>query len=273
MPARRHIFAISIAALVMLFSVSTCGGDPDTFQGTVVAPLTTLSALTPGPELYATLTAKAGDTRPLAAARPDTPTPRPATPIPRPATPVPRLDTATPRPVTATPRPITPTALPSPTPQEAAPTVAGDAYLQTPQQVGVLGETWTLSDIRVGLHSQKVRVVWEVAEDRTTAPLTEIVEVDNTTSPFPWRGALIDSSWGAARIDVMISDTYAYDIPLADLLPITMPGDSTVTKVGVHPTFDDALLGFSIGLSEPAPYEVFTLTNPTRIVVDVILTP
>jgi len=145
--------------------------------------------------------------------------------------------------------------------------------VDVPQEVGSLGSTWTLSDLRVGIHPQRVRVVWEMAEARDTAPLTEITEVDNTRTAFPRRGALLDPSWGAARIDIMIHDCYAYGVPLSDMLPIEVPGSSIVTKVGVHPTFDDALLGFSIGLSKPAPYEVFTLTDPVRIVIDVITQP
>ncbi|MFQ5495190.1 MAG: hypothetical protein ACE5EX_07390 [Phycisphaerae bacterium] len=141
------------------------------------------------------------------------------------------------------------------------------------QRVGSSGDTWTLADIRVGLHPERVRIVWEMSERRDTAPLTEIVEVDNTTTAFPRRGSLLDPSWGAARIDVMLHDCYAYGVPLNNMLPIAMSNSQLVTKVGVHPTFDDALLGFSIGLSKPAAYEIFTLTDPVRIVIDVITQP
>lgn len=113
-----------------------------------------------------------------------------------------------------------------------------------------------------------------MSEVRDEAPYTEIVEVDNSKSPFPRRGVVIDPSWGAARIDIMISDCYAYDFPLNEELPVMMPPEGTVaTKMGLHPTFDDAVLGFSVGLKEPAPYEVFTLTDPVRIVVDVLTEP
>lgn len=255
MSAKRPIMTTLIAVIGMTL-VAACGSTADEFHGTVVVPLETVAAFTPAPELFATLTA-----------RPATPTPRPATPTPRPATPTPRPATPI-----ATPRPATPTSQP-PTPEGAVPTVDPKAHLDVPQQVGNLGEIWTLSDIRVGIHPRKVRVVWEMAENRKTAPLTEIVEVDNTKTAFPRRGGLLDSSWGAARIDVMMSDCYAYGMPLNDTLPITLPGSSLVTKIGLHPTFDDALLGFSIGLSQPAAYETYTLTDPVRIVVDVIIQP
>ena len=179
MSARKQVVVISIAAIVMLFSVSTCGGDPDAFQGTVVAPLETLSALTPGPEVYATLTAKVVGTRSLDAAQPATPTPPPASPTPKPATPTPRPNTPTAQPPSVTPQPATPTS-PPPAPQEATPTSEANTVLEGPQRVGALGETWNLSDIRVGIHPRKIRVVWEMAEDRATVPLTEIAEVDNS---------------------------------------------------------------------------------------------
>ena len=43
-----------------------------------------------------------------------------------------------------------------------------------------------------------------------------------------------------------------------------------VTHIGLYPTFSDAHLGFSIGLKEPSAYEVYELTNPVRIVIDVL---
>lgn len=247
---------VCVAALLLI----GCGGSPEAFQGTVVAPLETLSALTPGPALLRTLTPQPvtrGETRP------PTPTPRPPTATPRPPTPVPRPNTPTPPPPTPTPPPATPAAARSPTPNPRA-------YLGVVQYVGRLGETWTLRDVRVGIHPDRVRVVWEMAEARDSAPYTEVVEVDNRKTPFPRGGALFDPSWGAARIDVMISDCSAMGVALNEVLPITLPQNPVVTKIGLHPTFDDALLGFSIGLSRPVPYQVFTLTDPVRIVVDVI---
>jgi len=109
-----------------------------------------------------------------------------------------------------------------------------------------------------------------MAEARDEAPYTEIVQVDNRKTPFPRGGALFDPSWGEARIDIMISDCSAMGMPLNEVMPITLPEGTVVTKIGLHPTFDDAILGFSIGLKRPVAYQVFTLTDPVRIVVDVI---
>lgn len=270
MLAKRYVGLI-LTATVGTILVTACGGDPVAFRGTVVAPLETISALTPGAALFTTLTVEPAITHAPAEARPATPTPRPPTATPRAATPTPRPPTRTPRPPTATVRPATPTPL---APSEAPiPTIGPETYLDVVQRVGSSGDTWTLADIRVGLHPERVRIVWEMSERRDTAPLTEIVEVNNTTTAFPRRGSLLDPSWGAARIDVMLHDCYAYGVPLNNMLPIAMSNSQLVTKVGVHPTFDDALLGFSIGLSKPAAYEIFTLTDPVRIVIDVITQP
>lgn len=249
------VWAVILAGLLL---AAGCG-SPQAFRGTVVAPLETISAFTPGPERLE-LTP-----RPVPAegeTRPPTPTPRPSTFTPRPDTPTPRPTTPTPRPATPTPRPATPsTGQPTPDPR---------AYLGVVQYVGRLGQVWSLSDLRVGIHPDRVRVVWEMAEARDTVPYTEIVEVDNLRTPFPRRGALMDPTWGEARIDIMISDCSAMGLALDDMLPITLPETAIITRIGLHPTFDDAVLGFSIGLEKPAAYEVFTLTDPVRIVIDVI---
>lgn len=242
-----------------LLLLAGCGGSPEAFRGTVVAPLETLAALTPGPELLLTLTPRPairGETRPA------TPTPHPPTATSPPATLAPRPSTPTPVPASSTPSP-TARVVAQPTPDPRA-------YVGVVQYVGRLGQTWTLRDVRIGVHPDRVRIVWEMVEDRDTAPYTEIVEVDNRKTPFPRGGVLFDPSWGEARIDVMISDCSAMGVALNEVLPITLPENPVITKIGIHPTFDDALLGFSIGLRRPVPYQVFTLTDPVRIVVDVI---
>lgn len=259
---KRYIFVILLSAVGAILTAA-CGSEANEFRGTIVAPQQQTTSPTTSQQGIPT-TSPTQPTAPEAPARPQaaTPTPRPATPTTQPAT-------ATATPPTATPRLATPTPPPA-TSEPAAPTTDPTAYLGEERQVGSLGNVWTLSDIRVGTHPGKIRVVWEMAESRNAAPLTKIVEVDNSETPFPQRGSLLDPSWGKARIDIMMSDCYAYGIPLNEELPIALPEGLLVTKVGLHPTFDDALLGFSIGLSRPAPYEVYTLAEPVRIVVDVI---
>jgi len=174
---------------------------------------------------------------------------------------------------TYTPVPPAPTCTPYPTlpPQTVAPTSTPtpdlSAYLGVARQGGRLGVVWNLADVRYDLHPDRLRVVWEMAEHRDHVPLFEVVEVDNVADPFPLGH---DPSWGAARIDLVMSDVYAYDSPLSQRLPFIPPDNPQVTRIGLYPTFSDAHLGFSIGLKKPSAYEVYELKNPVRIVIDVL---
>lgn len=295
----RRALRLILLALVACSLLAACeGGDPGEFQITMVAPFQTLAALTPGPAVYDMLTARAPANASVVqglARRSETPTPaRRLTLTPsaaaiteqRQPSPTARREPAaiTPPPATATPRAPTATLasepLPPlpPTPARPMNTFETSVYLSEAQSVGQLGRTWNLAALRIGVHPGMVRLVWELEDDGLgdepdTAPLVRVVEVDNAQSPFPSRGSLQDPTWGAARIDVMLSDVYAYDVPLDQQLPTALPDARVVTKIGLHPTFDDAVLGFSIGLTRPAAYELFTLTDPVRVVVDVQTEP
>jgi hypothetical protein len=168
-------------------------------------------------------------------------------------------------------RPPSPTAtssVPTPTPEPTdTPTPTRSPHLGIEHVGGELGEVWTLADVRVGTHADRVRVVFQMIEPGNHVPRFRAVEVDNQANPFP-DGPGPD--WGLARIDLFISDLYAYGYPLADGLPMEVVDSPLVTRVGSYPTYDDALLGFSIGLEEPASYQVLELTAPVRIVIDVL---
>jgi heat shock protein HslJ len=170
------------------------------------------------------------------------------------------MPTATPEAVPS-PEAVSPTGTPLPTPS---------AYLDVVQEGGELGDLWTLADVRYGLQDDRLRVVVEMAEARDHVPWFQVVEVDNVASPFPTGH---DPSWGAARIDLVVSDMYAYDSPILQRLPFILDGCPVATRIGHYPTFDDARLGFSIGLIVPSAYEVHTLTDPVRIVIDVLYGP
>lgn len=135
------------------------------------------------------------------------------------------------------------------------------------QQGGQLGRVWNLADLRFAVRSEGVRIVLEMVEDRDHVPFYRIVEVDNSASPFPTGH---DPTWGLARIDILVSDLYAYGSPLFEELPLVLPENPAVTRIGQYPTFEDSILGFSIGLKALAAYEVVELTDPVRIVVDVL---
>ena len=183
-------------------------------------------------------------------------------------TPAPPAPTYTPYP-TPTPQPATATSTPTPQPPTptSTPLPESSAYLDVVQQGGRLGAIWNLADVRYHLHPDRLRVVWEMAEAGDHVPLFEVVEVDNAADPFPLGH---DPSWGAARIDLVMSDVYAYDFPLSQRLPIIPPDNPQVTRIGLYPTFSDAHLGFSIGLKKPSAYEVYELKDPVRIVIDVL---
>ena len=119
----------------------------------------------------------------------------------------------------------------TPEPPQTSPPV-----LFPPVESGVLGEVWTLSDVRFGFHDGFIRVVVEMGEARNSIPFYTLKEVDNAAVPFP-SGA--DASWGTARIDLVISDLYAYDATVTTKFPL-IPGDNpSVIKIGQYPTYDD----------------------------------
>jgi hypothetical protein len=167
--------------------------------------------------------------------------------------------TATAVPPTSTPPPLTPVSTPAIQPPVPTPF---PTYVS-----GTLGSVWNLADIRYGIHADRLRVVLEMVDNRNTFPFHEIKEVDNASVPFPTGH---DPSWGKARIDLVISDLYAYNAPILAQLPLIPPENPVVTRIGQYPTFDDALLGFSIGLKTPAVFKIYELTNPVRIVIDVL---
>jgi hypothetical protein len=169
-------------------------------------------------------------------------------------------------PATPSVAPTSPALTSTPSPQAPAPTTT-ETYLGVMRQGGRLGGVWNLADVRYGVHPDRLRVVVEMVEPRDHVPLYKVVEVDNAAEPFP---AGHDPSWGTARIDLVVSDLYAYDSPAFEALPIAPVDNPTVTRFGHYPTFDDSSLGLSIGLKVVSAYEVHELTDPVRIVIDVL---
>jgi len=157
-----------------------------------------------------------------------------------------------------------PQELPTPT---RPPANIGQVY-----EGGILGYIWNLTDIRCEVQPNRVRLVLEMGGGEEGIPHFQLVEVYNDQVLFPVAPdqEAYDPSWGKARIDITISDLYAYDYPLNEKLPIIPPDNPLVTKIGLYPTYDDALLGFSIGLKVAAPYEVSTSESPARIVIEVL---
>jgi len=156
------------------------------------------------------------------------------------------------------------TATPGVTPSPTLPLPTG--VFNDPQVGGKVGEIWTLADLRYGVHEDRLRLVLEMRETGETFPKYRVVEVSNAEVPFP---EPTDADWGVARIDILVSDLYAQEMALGELLPIELSDDPVVTRIGRYPTADDAILGLSLGLKVPTLYEVYELRDPVRLVIDV----
>ncbi|MFQ6001885.1 MAG: hypothetical protein ACE5LG_09515 [Anaerolineae bacterium] len=159
-------------------------------------------------------------------------------------------------------------------PQEP-PTPTAPAYIGQVYEGGTWGYIWNLTDIRCEVRPDRVRLILEMEGmegGEEGIPPFQLVEVYNDQVLFPVAPdqEAYDPSWGEARIDVTIINLYAYDYPLNEKLPIVLPDNPLVTKIGLYPTYDDAMLGFSIGLKRAASYEVSTLESPARIVIEVL---
>lgn len=192
-----------------------------------------------------------------------------ATPMPT-ATPVDKDETApsaTPVPPTETAEAPDPTSTPTATSEPPTPTTAPPEPTSTAQSSGSLGELWNLADVRYGVHDDRLRVVIEMVESRNALPYYEIQRVDNAAVPFPGG---FDPAWGTSRIDLIISDLYAVNTPGIGQLALLPPENPAVTRISSYPTYDDARLGFSIWLKAPADFTVYELTNPVRIVIDIL---
>jgi hypothetical protein len=124
-----------------------------------------------------------------------------------------------------------------------------------------------LSDLRYDAGTDGLRFVLEMVEARDHVPFYRVVEVDSAATPFPGEDSEL---WGAARIDLLVSDLYGYTSTVLEKLPFELEDHPLVTRIGLYPTFEDSILGFSIGLTSVCAFEVTELTDPVRIVVDVL---
>lgn len=179
-----------------------------------------------------------------------------------------------------TPAPATPTELLPEAPPELTPAItftpeqpAATAATNTPARTpapnastpttvasegttgGQVGQTWTLADLRYGVQDGRLRVVWEMAETGERAPRYDVRQVETESG---------------TRIEVVLVDVSAAEVPLDETLPVEPAGVPTATRIDRLPTSDDASLGFVIELEAPAQYEVAELTGPVRVVVDVV---
>lgn len=141
---------------------------------------------------------------------------------------------------------------PAPAATAATPGVDGGASL-TGRTVegGAIGATYRLAAMRSGEHAGFTRLVWEMREAAGTPKYTA------TAVEAP----------GGARIELTLRDVYAQDF--AGPLSLAVAGSPVVTGVAPLPLQDDAALGFAVALSRAARFEVASLENPVRLVLDV----
>ncbi|MCF6509530.1 hypothetical protein E9549_19315 [Blastococcus sp. MG754426] len=125
----------------------------------------------------------------------------------------------------------------------------------------------TVRDVRVGAHDGFDRVVFEL--DGTGTPGWDVRYVDQATEPG--RGQEVQLA-GDAVLQVQLTGAgYPYDTGVEEFAapgPVTGPGTSTVTEVAFAATFEGVTTSF-VGTGTQAPFRVYLLEAPTRVVVEV----
>jgi len=128
-----------------------------------------------------------------------------------------------------------------------------------------------LVDVRVGSHPGFTRVVWEM--DGSLG--TPMYQIGYSNPPFENIGGFTVPLVGATFIHVMFFPGMRYDITdPVDIIqtylgPETIPVNAgSVTEVVFLEDFE-ANMEWIIGLTAQKPFHVFTLENPTRLVIDI----
>ncbi|MGY1721545.1 AMIN-like domain-containing (lipo)protein [Blastococcus sp. SYSU DS0533] len=125
----------------------------------------------------------------------------------------------------------------------------------------------TVRDVRVGLHEGYDRVVFEVGG--TGTPGWDVRYVDRATEPG--RGQEIELA-GDAVLQVRITGAgYPYDTGVEEFAaagPVPGSGTEVVTEVAFAATFEGVTTSF-VGTRAQAPFRVYPLEAPARVVVEV----
>jgi hypothetical protein len=124
----------------------------------------------------------------------------------------------------------------------------------------------TVSAVRVAHHEGFDRVVFELAGQGT--PGWQAEYVDSATSEGT--GEPVDLA-GPGFLRVILRGTsYPYDSGAAELPrgPVAVSGTDVVTGVFYDGTFEGQSLAY-VGVDAPAPFRIYALTGPSRVVVDV----
>ena len=183
---------------------------------------------------------------------------------------------------TATSTSLPPATIPPTTATTAAPTTTTTAATTTtvpafsgtvdPKQAAVVGAPAAqLVDVRTGSHPGFTRVVWEM--DGTLG--TPMYQVGYAPGPFVNIGDVTIPVTGSAFIHVIFFPGMRYNIVDPSDIFLTYLGPETITvnlgsvqQVVFIEDFE-ANMEWVIGLTGQKPFKVFTLENPTRLVIDI----
>src|SRR3954469_20946723 len=125
----------------------------------------------------------------------------------------------------------------------------------------------TVRDIRLGRQDGFDRVVFEVGG--TGSPGWDVRYVDQASSQGS--GEAIDVA-GDAVLQVSLTGAgYPYDTGVTEYSaagPLTSAGTQNVTEVVFDATFEGTTVAF-VGTKTQAPFRVYLLQNPTRVVLEV----
>ncbi len=125
----------------------------------------------------------------------------------------------------------------------------------------------TVSEIRTGRHDGFDRVVLEVGG--TGTPGWDVRYVDAATSQGS--GEPVEVAGGAVLQVTVTGAGYPYDTGVeeyAGVDPLPGQGTATVTEVAFDATFEGTTVAF-VGTRSQAPFRVYALQDPTRIVLEV----
>jgi hypothetical protein len=129
------------------------------------------------------------------------------------------------------------------------------------------GASVTVSDIRVGRQKGFDRVVFEVGG--TGTPGWDVRYVDAASSQGS--GAAVDLA-GDATLQVTLTGVgYPYDTGVTEYSvtgPLSAPDTEVVTEVVYDATFEGTAMAF-VGAKTKAPFRVYLLKAPTRVVLEV----
>jgi hypothetical protein len=171
------------------------------------------------------------------------------------------------------------TLAPSTTTTAAAPTTAATTTTTAPAFDGTTDPKHGITtgdpaaplvDVRVGSHPGFTRVVWEM-QSATGTPLYTVGYDD---PPFANTGEQVIPVDGTAFLRVSFFPGMRFDISGPEAVqtyfgPEAIPvGSGSVVEVVFLDDFE-AQMEWVIGLTGEQPFNVFTLENPTRLVVDI----